>query len=129
MSAKKLHACISAVAIIVASSASAQAAGSGNVLADIGRFADTADGFAANGFQSSEIETMWRVTTSLTAQIDGVVAAGQAGDQALCNNEVIEGLTEVREGLRRLRDGSLADAGFLIIVTGLRQAAQSCGQQ
>lgn len=103
-----------------------------SAMADVVRFAETAESYAAGGFQSDEIDHLRAVSTRLIAQIDGLVAqnASVAGDgqsaRSLCNNEVIEGLQSAQDGLRSLRSGDLAANGFLIIVTGLKDTAQGC---
>lgn len=124
----------------IAWAAPSQAADLQRTMANVVRFADTAQSFAADGFQADEIDTLWRVTTSLTAQIDGLTAQidgltaqidGVADQErlaarSLCNNEVSVSLENTRDGLQKLQDGSLGAPGFLIIVTALRAKAQSC---
>ena len=128
----KLSAVACATASLVLGSIPAFAENYRSAMADVVRFVDKAETYAADGFKSDEIDHLWTVSTRLTAQIDGLIAqidgvvGGGSTERALCNNEVIEGLQSAQDGLQRLRSGVLAADGFLIIVTGLKDTAQSC---
>lgn len=128
----KFSAVAIAAASLVLGSASSFAESYRSAMADVVRFVDKAETYADGGYKSDEIDHLWTISTRLTAQIDGLMAqidgvvGGGSTERALCNNEVIEGLQSTQDGLQRLRSGDLAADGFLIIVTGLKDTAQSC---